>query len=207
MEQTLKQRLVGALVLISLAVIFLPLVFDRQQQRIDTAAYSIPEKPAITITAPDLEQVEQEAREQLAEVNQVVENKAAQTEAALPDSGALPDSSTEAADPVAQTRVYLEQEKQVDAALQGQPVTTPVPLADAWIIQVGAFASEPNARSLRDKLKGSGYAAFIKSAAGAKGPIYKVYVGPEIRRAQLEQQKVELERKFNLKTLILKYVP
>mgnify|MGYP006138950013 CR=1 FL=1 len=45
------------------------------------------------------------------------------------------------------------------------------------------------------------------SLTQAYGPLYKVYVGPEIRRAQMEQQKTELERKYNLKALILKYIP
>ena len=40
MDTSLKQRLMGALVLISLAVIFLPLVFDGQQERIRTEQYA-----------------------------------------------------------------------------------------------------------------------------------------------------------------------
>ncbi len=37
--------------------------------------------------------------------------------------------------------------------------------------------------------------------------MHKVYVGPEIRRHRLEQQKSALEREFKVKTLILKYIP
>lgn len=211
MEQNLKQRLVGALVLISLAVIFLPLVFDRQQQRIDTSPYVIPEKPAITITAPDMEPLEQAASEQHAAVMKVTEEKRIQDEAsavadhAATSAPAVPAELAPA--PVAQTREYLEQEKAVDATWQDQPVTTTVPLAEAWVIQVGAFSSEANAKGLQDKLKSAGYAAFVKAGKTASGMLYKVYVGPEIRRAQLEQQKTELERKYNLKALILKYIP
>lgn len=210
MEQNLKQRLVGALVLISLAVIFLPLVFDRQQQRIDTSPYAIPEKPAITITAPNMEPIEQAAREQHAAVAKVTEEKRIQDEA----SAAADHSPAVASVPaqpqptsVEQTREYLEQEKAVDATLQDQPVTTTVPLADSWVIQVGAFSSEANAKGLQDKLKSAGYPAFVKGSKAASGMLYKVYVGPEIRRTQLEQQKTELERKYNLKALILKYIP
>ena len=220
MEQNLKQRLVGALVLISLAVIFVPLMFDGQQQRIDTSTYDIPEKPAITITAPNVVPLEQEARQQYEEVIQVTEAKKAQDEATAPIDQAVQAAvdkvaaapaqatpSTSPADPVEQTREYLAQEKAVDDSLQDQPVTAALPLAEAWVIQVGAFSSEPNAQGLRDKLKAAGYTAFVKGIKGANGPLYKVYVGPEIRRAQMEQQKTELERKYNLKALILKYIP
>lgn len=211
MEQNLKQRLVGALVLISLAVIFLPLVFDRQQQRIDTSPYAIPEKPAITITAPNMEPLEQAASEQLAAVVKVTEEKQIQDEASAAADHAVTSAPAVPAQPgptsVAQTREYIEQEKAVDATLQDQPVTTTVSLAEAWVIQVGAFSSEANAKGLQDKLKSAGYAAFVKAGKSASGNLYKVYVGPEIRRMQLEQQKSELERKYNLKALILKYIP
>ena len=80
-------------------------------------------------------------------------------------------------------------------------------LADAWIIQVGAFSSQPNADGLRDKLKANGYPAFVKPVKVAAGSLFKVYVGPEIRRQRADQQKLELEQKFQLKALILKYIP
>ena len=165
MEQNLKQRLVGALVLISLAVIFLPLAFDGQQQRIDPAEYSIPEKPVITITAPEVEPVEQAIQKEYAPVAEVTQAKQAQDEAVEAEEQAdsqpapAPASSQQAqAQPsaVEQTRQYLEQEKAVDAAVQDQPVSSTVSLADAWVIQVGAFSSEPNARGLQEKLKGAG---------------------------------------------------
>ena len=140
---------------------------------------------------------------------QAVEQVAVDQVAAAPAQAnpAQTPSTAPATDPVAQTRDYLAQEKTVDDSLQQQPVTATVPLAEAWVIQVGAFSSEQNAQGLRDKLKAAGYTAFVKGIKGGNGPLFKVYVGPEIRRAQMEQQKTELERKYNLKALILKYIP
>lgn len=210
MEQNLKQRLVGALVLMSLAVIFLPLAFDRQQQDIDPAEYAIPEKPAITIVAPDVEPVEKAIQKEYAPIAQVAHAKQEQAEAMPAEPAPAPVSAEPAvaqASPAEQTRQYLEQEKAADAALQGKPVSAAVDLADAWVIQVGAFSSDANARRLQDTLKNAGYVAFVKSAKGSSGTLYKVYVGPEIRRAELERQKSALERQHNLKTLILKYIP
>lgn len=215
MEQNLKQRLVGALVLISLAVIFLPLVFDGQQQRIDTTPYTIPEKPVITITAPDVAPLEEAAKTQYREIAEVAAAKQAQDDASAtmmtsdPPSDAAEVSVPEepAAASSQQTAKYLEQEKAVDDGLKGKPVSTTVPLSDAWVIQVGAFSSEANAKGLQAKLSSAGYPAFVKGTKSAGATLYKVYVGPEIRRAQMDRQKIELERKYNLKTLILKYIP
>ena len=97
---------------------------------------------------------------------------------------------------------YIEQEKEVDRAIEDSTSNT-VSLADAWILQVGAFSSQANANGLRDKLNAAGYKAYTKSVGG----LFKVYVGPEIRRHRLEQQKSSLERDFKVKTLILKYIP
>ncbi|HVL02410.1 MAG TPA: SPOR domain-containing protein [Dongiaceae bacterium] len=240
MEQNLKQRLVGALVLISLAVIFLPLVFDRQQQRIDTEPYSIPEKPALTLKSVDIEPLEQTAQEDLAKVTAVAKEKQEQEEAAVqmqvdaeatspeaanqtspqtpaqtPAQPATQSTATAAksnppvpkAGPSPEVAAYIEQEKKVDQALQTAPQSQTVNLADAWIIQVGAFSSQPNAEGLRDKLKAGGYPAFVKPIKVASGQMFKVYVGPEIRRHMVDQQKQQLEQKYQLKALILKYIP
>lgn len=214
MEQNLKQRLVGALVLISLAVIFLPLVFDGQQQRIDTAPYGIPEKPVISIVAPDVRPLEQEVATHAGPVAAIETAKQAQEQdSASFDHQPEPQQPAVAIQPEpapaepSVTAQYIEKEKQTDAALQGAPVTKTVDLAEAWVIQVGAFSSNDNAAALQARLKAQGYPAFVKAAKGSSSTLYKVYVGPEIRRAQLEQQKLELERNFKLKALILKYIP
>ncbi|MFZ5600982.1 MAG: SPOR domain-containing protein [Pseudomonadota bacterium] len=224
MEQNLKQRLVGALVLISLAVIFLPLVFDGQQQRIDTTQYAIPEQPALTLKAVDIEPLEQQAAEELAVVNTITQQKQEQEEqaatqmpadattnipAAQPQSpvAPAPAPATPTTQPVSPVATYIEQEKKIDQALQNAPPGQTVDLAEAWIIQVGAFSSQPNADGLRDKLKANGYPAFVKPVKVASGSLFKVYVGPEIRRHRVDQQKLELEQKYQLKALILKYIP
>ncbi|MEZ5504863.1 MAG: SPOR domain-containing protein [Gammaproteobacteria bacterium] len=202
------------MVLISLAVIFLPLVFDGQQQRIDTAPYAIPEKPVISIVAPDVKPLEQAVAEHVQAVSAVQADKAAQESQGdqfdhQPVSVAPSEESpaVASASPDKATEAYLVQEKKVDQELQGKPVEQTVDLAEAWMIQVGAFSSRDNAMGLQDKLKASGYPAFVRTSKGASSILYKVYVGPEIRRAHLESQKAELEAKFKLKALILKYIP
>lgn len=225
MEQNLKQRLVGALVLISLAVIFLPLVFDGQQQQIDTTQYAIPEKPTLSLKSVDIEPIEQQARVQLDAVNVVAQQKQQQDEQiaaqspveqasvaqqdvpAVPTAPAQPPAAQATAPAKETVATYVEQEKQADQALQTAPPQQTVDLAEAWVIQVGAFSSQPNAEALRDKLKSGGYAAFVKPLKVASGTLFKVYVGPEIRRYRVDQQKLELEQKYKVKALILKHIP
>ncbi|AUM11201.1 SPOR domain-containing protein [Ketobacter alkanivorans] len=203
MDQSLKQRLVGAIVLISLAVIFLPLVFDGQQQRVNSKDYEYPEQPAMTIEAVDFSPIEEEAREVIAAVEAVSEAKAqqaAQSSEAEVQQDAV--AAAQASSSQATVEDYIEQEKAADQAIRAAP-QDPLELADAWIIQVGAFSSKANADGLRDKLIAADYKAYSKKV----GALYKVYVGPEIRKYRLDQQKIALERDYQVKTLILKYIP
>ena len=50
MEEGLKQRLVGALVLLMLAIIFLPLVLDGRDEDHYEIVYRAPQEPVIRIT-------------------------------------------------------------------------------------------------------------------------------------------------------------
>ncbi|MAR93172.1 MAG: SPOR domain-containing protein [Pseudomonadota bacterium] len=215
MDQNLKQRLVGAIVLISLAVIFLPLVFDGQQQRIHTEDYEFPEEPVITIEDDDFERLLQEG-EAVAEAVDAVEQAKSEVEAATVEaadstadaSAANPDPATSSPDNRSgpdTTSETVEQyvREELEQADTDADAASAVALADAWMLQVGAFSSRANAEGLRDRLIAAGYKAYSKPV----GELHKVYVGPEIRRYRLQQQKIALEQEFKVNALILKYIP
>lgn len=201
MDQSLKQRLVGAIVLISLAVIFMPLVFDGQQARIDTQEYAIPEKPIIVMKSVDFEPVKEAASTIDASIIDIDELKAASALASTQQEQV--EAVAEHPETKATVEAYVAEEKVIDQQIQSAPKTEPVDLADAWIIQVGAFSSAENAQKLRDTLIKDGYSAYLQKVDG----LNKLYVGPEIRKYRLEQQKTDLENKYKLKVLILKYIP
>lgn len=213
MDQNLKQRLVGAVVLISLAVLFLPLVFDGQQERIDIDDYAIPEKPVITIESPDLQPIEHQAKEVIEAIAEVEAAKAEQDQLgntmAVVESVELPEPTAQAKEVVVppsahdQVSAFVQKEQATDKQVKEQGPDANLALGEAWIIQVGAFSSQANANGLRDRLNQSGYNAYTKASSN----LFKVYVGPEIRKYRLEQQKAKLENEFSVKTMILKYIP
>lgn len=75
----------------------------------------------------------------------------------------------------------------------------------AWIVQVGSFSSEPNAIALRDKLRKKGFASFVEAVKGKKGMVYRVRVGPELTRELADKLKGEVESKAKLKGLVQSY--
>ena len=153
MDERLKQRLVGAIVLIALAVIVVPGLLDgagRRSSQIE--AFQVPPEPQFSEAVP----------QPVARVAAVPKPAAAQTD---------PDSATA--------------------------------MPTAWAVQLGAFASADNAHALRDKLRKSGYAAFVESAD--EGPRYRVRIGPEADRAVALQMRDQLVQEYGQRALVVRY--
>jgi len=79
--------------------------------------------------------------------------------------------------------------------------TTPPPSAASapprldqigWAVQVGAFSQAPEAATLRDRIRASGFSAFIEPVNTANGTVHRVRVGPVASRADAEQLKAQM---------------
>jgi len=189
MDQKLKQRLVGAVVLISLAVIFIPIILEGPDDEWSPASQGMPEPPKIDYRA-HIELPPPDAGPSPQQVPAVVEPVA--EEAAAPE----PAAGESAAKPVA-------------AAPEPKPsAPAPVPAtaipAGAWLIQVGSFSLQPNARGLRDRLRQAGFEVFLQDIQTASGEItYRVLVGPLDDRATAEKLQQRLLREQQLKGLVI----
>ncbi|HEY3486638.1 MAG TPA: SPOR domain-containing protein [Gammaproteobacteria bacterium] len=185
MDISLKQRLVGASVLVALGVIFIPMILERSADDDSlTVRMEIPDKPDVDFKdrlsdPPAIEEIEwpESVQETTAEVR--ADNAPAETE--LPKPVQLPQP--------AKTLT----KKPVDKA----PTKVPAPTKTAkapqqWVVQLGSFSKETNALVLQDKLKSGGYKAFVKSADTPAGRVYRVRVGPVSERAEAEQMVAKL---------------
>lgn len=191
MDERLKQRLVGAAVLTSLAVIFIPMLFDtRPPPEQEIVSSNIPEKPDGGFSSR-IVPLEEGAPMEEAEA-------AAQTRAPAPEPA--PGSGSR-------------------AGAAPQPPPAPPPDASggaapggservgltAWAVQLGSFSNEQNAVALIDRLRDKGYTAFVEPAKGGKDTLTRVYVGPELERDAAEQIRGKLEKEFKLKGLVVRY--
>lgn len=123
-------------------------------------------------------------------------------------------------------RLYREMQALEEEALSSVPsVREPDPrLADdwpddfsldadglpvAWILQVGSFAEEANARRLLTQLREAGHHSYTvrrKGAEGGERDLIRVMVGPMQSRKKLTQTASEIEEQFHLpKTSVLRY--
>jgi len=70
-----------------------------------------------------------------------------------------------------------------------------------WTLQIASFKSRSNASALVKKLQAANYPAYTITTK----TLFKVYVGPEIKRTRSESLKKEIMKKFSLDGFIVKY--
>jgi DedD protein len=70
-----------------------------------------------------------------------------------------------------------------------------------WTLQIASFKSRSNASALVKKLQAANYPAYTITTK----TLFKVYVGPEIKRTRSETLKQEIKKKFSLDGFVVKY--
>ncbi|AZT84031.1 sporulation protein [Marinobacter sp. NP-4(2019)] len=209
----LKQRIIGALVLVSLAVIFVPMLFDEPHSERTSRSINIPEEPPFPeVDAPEppaadapayrLEESgepEPDAQRQVQRVDEPAE----------PVSEAQPEPApqTEPAEPVAQESAAQEpaptpEPENQQSDQQADSAEYAGSLEGAWVVQLGSFGSADNARNLRNKVRDQGYNSHLQEIQRGDTTLTRVFSGPFAEKAEAERAKRALDREFGLNSLV-----
>lgn len=74
------------------------------------------------------------------------------------------------------------------------PASAPAnPANTGFVVQIGAFASAPDALAQRDALRKAGFNAFTDTVPGPNGTLTRVRVGPVLTRAEADALKARLK--------------
>ena len=92
-----------------------------------------------------------------------------------------------------------------NGTLFGQPVLVPLnSKSKVFSVQAASFKIANNANNLRDKLRASGYEAFISSMKNKEGAIiHRVAVGPLLDKKDAEQMRLSIDNEFSLEAQIM----
>ena len=144
MDERLKHRLVGAVVLVLAAVIFVPMLLEQDEEGPAPGPRFVPAQP--------------------------LEEGGAR---AVPlDGGATASERAEAPPVTAEPMAGAPAKTPAPEAASPPPPAVPTPApAAGFAVQLGSFSKADNAKGLRDKLIAKGYAAFVKNA-GAVTRVY-----------------------------------
>ena len=206
MDQNLKNRLVGVIVIFALAVIFLPMILDGSGVRREQHDVIIPPQPLVTAN-PEFEEkiVELQARvdalpelepryiDENSSENRIERTPEAETGGSAKTTDKASSTEKEEAAPAVET-----------AAVEAEsPAKTG---GDSWVLQVGSFQDRNKALAQRDKLRESNVAAvFIEQFSNNNKSSYRVRLGPFLNREQTRVAQNKIKAKHDIDGIIMKY--
>ena len=191
MDQGLKERLVGAAVLVAIGVWLIPWVLDGPETPIENSPSSL-QLPAAEEPVPMRTQTLRIGTE--AEEPAVAEAAPAPAEtAAVAAVTAQPEpepavETPAAAAPVAVAAAPTQPAAAPPPAPAPRPApATPAPVAKGdWVVQLGSFGAEDNARALARRADQFGYRANVSTTRANGRTLYRVRVGPYEGRREAE---------------------
>lgn len=186
METRVKERLVGAVILVALIVALVPEILSGPRQSTDAGSAADSEQPLRTYTI-DLE-----------------ERGFAEETASGSSTPTPPDTLPEQTEPAPANPVSSQDAPEAPSPTPAAPVPVvqarPEPPADepastsGWAVQVGSFSNAENAQRLARDLRARGFKAFVSPHESDGQKRMRVRVGPEQDRARAEQLAKRLRR-------------
>jgi len=185
MERALKERIIGAIVLVVFVVLVVPIFLDGPP----TEGEIVSER----VLLPG-----QEGQE-----TKVVVLDRERTEpipvASSVEATSTPEAGQPGSDPVTHA-VTKTAENQPSARVEQQQTPAPQPevpkpaasTTGMWAVQLGSFSSKDNAEKLAADLRKQGYAAFLSQLKTTSGPLHRVRIGPQKDRASAEAMAARL---------------
>ena len=197
MNRNLKERIVGATVIVALGIIIIPWLLDgpaqaprpvEQSLELPSAqqpgrTYTIPLDPA---AGPPV-QVEPEEAPQLLpnQPDGIVRRPAGSAAAELsPPPEQEPSRAAETpSQPPPRPAPQPVDRKAADPPAASQTAAA----AESWAVQVGSFSQADNARALQRQLAAADFETFISRVATDAGTMHRVRVGPVKDRAEADR--------------------
>ncbi|NMX67196.1 SPOR domain-containing protein [Pseudomonas sp. WS 5111] len=213
LDSAYKQRMVGALVLVALAVIFLPMLFSRQdeQRQVTVEAPAAPQAPVMPqvqvepVVVPEPQALPEE--EPVPTDTEIAEQQApsAPIQPSVPvvKPAPAPVVAAKPATPAPAPKPVAPQPAAPGKPDVGQSRIDPNGLPISWSVQVASLSNRESAEALQKTLRSQGYNAYIRTADGKN----RVFVGPLIERAEADRLRDLLGRQQNLKGFVVRFQP
>ncbi len=214
-QSRLKQRLVGAIVLVALGVIFIPMLLDGEREEgFIVNGSSIPAKPADIKNIRQLEFATDDSAEASDRPRDGHRTGGSGIRIPIDERSAPLSAVGKEPAPANKEKTSKAKADQEPSAQAEQPLSSTnakketlsaVPAIRAWAVQVGSFKQKSNALKLRDRLRKQKYKAFIEGMQSNAQLIYRVRLGPYVSRASAEQARDSLQTRQKMKGLVVRH--
>lgn len=190
-----KYRIVGAIVLVALLVIFVPMILDESEpppelrnERQPPARAEATDTRVIVTPIPGTE-----ARKETQETASVT----------VPPPPAPVEEKTKpetpSAEPAEKPMAVRKPEAAPAPAKSAKPAAVAYKPGDAaWVVQVGTFSNMQNATQLRDKLKSMGHAVHAHSITVGGKKLMRLRVGPFTDRSKADRAQAQIRKETGI---------
>ncbi len=183
--------------LLALALIFLPIIFDGQGSYQSPLSSRIPAPPLISILPEPVA-----ARPVIiadTEASEVSEEPAITS----PITSSITTTiTTDPQTPIA-SRVDVTDSEPVFS--REIPALASTGLPQGWSVRLGSFSDSANADKLLNRLLTAGYRAYTRDISGEQESLTGVYVGPWLERDKVDEYQKVLQEEFSLTGMVVLY--
>jgi len=167
LKKRARRRLVGAIALVLIVVVFLPMFLDNEPKPLSQdIAINIPPIPPAeqspTLTSPGPEAAEQPRRPEPPVAGMPIQPPAPKPQTDKPEAMAKPPAAEQA-------------------------------VQDGYVVQLGAFSNPAKARELVAKLKENRFRAYTQTVKTAGGELTRVRVGAYPSKEEAEKARAQLK--------------
>jgi len=199
MDQQLKERLIGVIVLVLFAVIFIPMFFTGTTDSVlkNKENISIPKESEFVSKLKPMTDTATNSNTENIELAPVVEESLAPV-------------VEESLAPVVEESLAPVVEESLAPVVEEIPFNQEMLKNNAvgqmnWVVQVGSFSSKDNAEKLNQKVKKAGFRSFVNPITQNNKIMHQVCLGPEYNEADAKNLLKEIKNKMKLNGIVKKY--
>jgi DedD protein len=190
-DRALKERIIGAVVLVVFAVLVVPVFLDgpSEDEEIISESVTLPgqnnqERQQQTIT------LDRDRSEPVPATRTPPQATARQAEPATSQPADLPKQEAKPQPKI----VEVAEEKPVPPPATAKTEAPATSTTGMWAVQLGSFSNQENAEKLAAGLRDQGYAAFLSQLQTGSGALHRVRIGPQKDRDSAEAIAAQLAK-------------
>ncbi len=216
MDERIKHRLTGLVVIISIAIIFLPAMMKKSNKRFEeniSISLKLPKRPALPVVAiPEKNAMFETIKVAHVDIPVLPKTSPANQIAKAEPLSTKPNKGTAVS--IAQAALPVLNKPEAKAAIPAQKPAVTAQVVSKFVnkaenktgyaIQLASFTKQANAESLVAKLRKQGYNASYTKFSGKNGSFYQVLVGKLSQKDDAIHLQKKLMTNLSLNGFIVK---
>lgn len=185
-DRAVKERVIGAIVLVVFAVLVVPVFLDGKSDQQETVSAAV--------TLPGQNNQDRIQQTIVLDRNRTEPVPASHSPTPAPTEKVdVSETLTKAPEtPPAQKPAAAAQTSDAPTPVRTEAGSAATSTTGMWAVQLGSFSNQENAERLAAGLRGQGYAAFLSRLETDSGALHRVRIGPQKNRESAEAIAAQL---------------